>query len=45
LNFDDKENKNGSIDYSEVEEIIKQHLMEEEKKHKPKINKKMEKKT
>jgi hypothetical protein len=44
LSFDDKENKNGSIDESEVDEIIKQHLMEEEKKQKPKLTKKIEKK-
>lgn len=30
VEFDDKENKNNSIDESEVEEIIKQHLAEEE---------------
>ena len=30
VDFDDKENKGNSIDESEVEEIIKQHLMEEE---------------
>lgn len=39
VEFDDKENKGNSIDESEVEEIIKQHLAEEEggkkKKSKP----------
>lgn len=42
--FDDKENKSGSIDESEVEEIIKQHLMEEESKGKKAKKKKKAKK-
>lgn len=39
MDFDDKENKGNSIDESEVEEIIKQHLMEEEGSKKKKKKK------